>query len=98
MDGNNKEEKAEEFGELLQQYTEMGETLHKMSLELGYCSGENDKLYKEFQAMLEPLGFFVWQADRLHYPNGREVYQVRLCKKLPIEIENGDKYAAAVGV
>jgi len=90
MESNNREETEErlaEFIKLEHWYTEMGEYLHKLSLELGAVSETDDRLFKEFKELLSPLGFFVWQVDKIEHPcPPREVYQIRVCRKLPIEM------------
>jgi hypothetical protein len=83
------EKKLKKFMELEYQYTEMGEYLHKLSLELGICTEEGVKLHKEFEAILEPVGFFVFGVDKIEHPfPPRDVYQIQVCRKLPIEIES----------
>jgi len=54
------EGKLKKFMEMEYQYTEMGEYLHKMSLDLGIAYDRNEKLREEFKAILDPAGFFVW--------------------------------------
>ena len=91
MNGNNNEGKILEFANLEHQYTEMGERLYKLSLELGYTSEEDEELRNEFKAILDPAGFFVWGVDKIeHLRPPRDVYQIQVCRKLPIEIESGE--------
>jgi hypothetical protein len=71
---------------LLHQYSEMGEEVYKKELDLGYCSAEDEKLRKEFESILDPSGFFVEQTDRIAHPC-RDVYHLRVCRKLPIEMK-----------
>ena len=88
-DGLNKVEQLAKFMNLERRYTEMGEYLHKLSLELGIATDENEKLHKEFETILEPAGFFVWRVGKIEHPRPpRDVYQIEVCRKLPIEIES----------
>ena len=84
-------EKEREFRELMCVYSEMGEKLYAMEKELGYVDEEKEKLRKEFEVILDPAGFFILGGiDKIEHPRPpRDVYQVVVMRKLPIEIETG---------
>ena len=86
-----KEEKQAKLTKMLHQYTEMGEEIYKLSCELGYEDGEKEKLRKEFEGILDPAGFFILgNIDKIEHPRlPRDVYQVVVMRKLPIEIKTG---------
>ena len=88
MESSNNEEKEAAFREMLRQYSEMGEAVYKLYCELGYEREEDKKLRNEFGSILEPAGFFVWGIDAIKHPM-REVYEIRVCRKLPVEMEIG---------
>ena len=87
----NKKVKKAAFNVMLRQYTEMGEKLYAMEKELGYVDEEKEKLRKEFEGILDPAGFFILgDIDKIEHPRPpRDVYQVVVMRKLPIEIKTG---------
>ena len=93
MEDDDKEEKEAKLNEMLRQYTEMGEDVYRLYCELGYVDEEKEKLRKEFEGILDPAGFFILgDIDKIEHPRPpRDVYQVVVMRKLPIEIETGEK-------
>jgi len=64
MEGNSNEGKRLRLADLNHRYTEMGEEIAKLVKELGYGIDGGDHI-KEFEDILNPAGFYVYQADKV---------------------------------
>jgi len=85
MEGSNKEEKQKKLEDLLSKYSEMGEEIHNLEMELGHLWQEPIKWREEFMSILKPAGFYVHNVEKLVYVHDREVYNVQAMRMLPSE-------------
>ena len=79
-----KEEKKMALEEMLTQYIEMGEEIHKLEMELGRLWKEPINWREEFMSILKPAGFYVGDVTKLVHPH-REVYSISAMRMLPGE-------------
>jgi len=84
MESKNKDEKLKELEALLPKYMEMGETIHKLEMELDRLWKEPINWREEFMAILKPSGFYVEGVEKLVHPL-REVYNITAMRMLPGE-------------
>jgi len=88
LGGNGMEESKERkkmvLEEMLTQYIEMGEEIHKLEMELGRLWKEPLEWREEFVSILRPAGFYVEGVGKLVHPD-REVYNITAMRMLPGE-------------